>query len=551
MIEVTGRSGPARAGAWAANGAKAAFPLVLGLDGGPSVAPNGDVVLDGTVARIPRPAILPPGDWSLAGGNCALASGRAPESVEGELLVMSDAFSLRRDARAFADAVTSYRRAAGPARLLYAPGIMEPANLALLTYCGVDVTDAALAVYQAARGRVLTPDGSLRADEAEWLTGDGILEASLRAVRNELMLVRRMIAADRLRELVELRANASPWAAAALRLMDLEHYEDQERVWPVTGTQFKATSKSSLTRPDIVRFRRRFMERWRPAPHKKALLLIPCSARKPYSQSKSHRMFEEALLSVPNSCAVQELIVTSPLGAVPREWELAYPAAHYDIPTTGHWDYEESSTSMSMIARAASFGFDAVISHLGKECGLVPPGLEVVDTTQGDGVTSPASLERLRDALREACASAEKAPRSVDRAESLRSFARFQFGEAGGALLDGASVAGRGGFLKIMDGNAQRGMLTPDRGMISLTMEGAQTLLDAGMGSVRMGEFKLSGSLFAVGVLDADESIRPGDEAIITRDGALEGVGVAVMPGEEMRVSSRGEAVRVRHKRKS
>ena len=32
-----------------------------------------------------------------------------------------------------------------------------------------------------------------------------------------------------------------------------------------------------------------------------------------------------------------EIILTSPLGIVPRDLEYTYPAAHYDIPVTGDW----------------------------------------------------------------------------------------------------------------------------------------------------------------------------------------------------------------------
>jgi archaeosine synthase len=86
--------------------------------------------------------------------------------------------------------------------------------------------------------------------------------------------------------------------------------------------------------------------------------------------------------------------------------------------------------------------------------------------------------------------------------------------------------------------------------MLSLTMDGAKRLLGHGLGWVEMGDFDLTGSLFAVGVKDADVALRPGDEAVILRNGEVEGVGVAVMSGTEMADGRRGEAVKVRHKRR-
>ena len=44
-------------------------------------------------------------------------------------------------------------------------------------------------------------------------------------------------------------------------------------------------------------------------------------------------------------------------------------------------------------------------------------------------------------------------------------------------------------------------------------------------------DFELKGSLFAVGVKDADPSIRIGDEAVVVCNGEVKAVGVAMMSG--------------------
>ena len=56
---------------------------------------------------------------------------------------------------------------------------------------------------------------------------------------------------------------------------------------------------------------------WYPAyipPRCDVAVLLPCSARKPYSLSQSHRRFQMAV-----GDRAHELIVTSPLGLVPRD----------------------------------------------------------------------------------------------------------------------------------------------------------------------------------------------------------------------------------------
>ena len=569
MLEVADRAGLARTVKWTVGGAKVLLPNILFHSSALLPAPpyaemtisrseaGLQAASGGETAFVLPDSINPPLSYrrdasTEEGSGAIIVRGDVKElrSRPEEVFVLGNAFELRRDARAFAASVASLRNGIGYNRLIYAPGIMEPSNLALLVYMGVDLVDSSLLAHQGSRGRLLLPEGVLSASEAEWLAStDGAVRHNLDAAWKELQLVRHMVRAGRLRELVENRAHSTPWGVAALRLFDREHYEHQERYASVTGPSFYANTKMSLYRPDVWRFRRRVLERWSPAPHKKVLLLIPCSAKKPYYTSKSHRLFEEVLLSVPNSCAVQELIITSPLGAVPRELETFYPAAQYDIPVTGHWDGEERAMVKEMVAHAASFGFSTVIDHLGAESEFVS---EVVDAvpTAGDGTTTKESLDRLREALLHACDEVEKVPRAQDRVEMLRSAARYQFGTEGGVLLDDAAVVGKYPYLKIMDGKTQLAMLTPDRGMLSLTLEGAERLLGHGLGWVEMGDFDLTGSLFAVGVKGADPALRPGDEAVILRNGEVEGVGVAVMSGAEMADSRRGEAVKVRHKRR-
>ncbi|MBI0583396.1 MAG: DUF5591 domain-containing protein [Methanomassiliicoccus sp.] len=572
MLDVTDRSGPARAGKWSSGQTKVEFPNILFRSSALFPPPRyaeltvtgqervevrgaGDEVLAGFQHDIVRPLdAYREAAVAEEGSNAVVVRGRPNGPLAdgaGELVVMGNAFELRRDARAFVETAVALREAAGHGRLIYAPGIMEPSNLAMLAYMGIDLFDSTLPLYQSVRGRVLLPEGTVSVDSAPWLAGrEGAEAQNLEAVWKELMLVRHMVRIGRLRELVETRVTASPWMVAALRILDLEHYRHQEKRTPVVGPRFYCNSKSSLTRPDVQRFRRRVAERWRPAPHKKVLLLIPCSAKKPYFTSRSHRIFEEVLLSVPNSCAVQELIVTSPLGTVPRELELFYPAQQYDIPVTGNWDREEVRMVQDLIVHAASFGFTRVISHLGAESEFVGEVVDCVDTTQGMGTTAPEALERMRRELAAACEAAEKAPRAADRVEMLRSQARYQFGEDGGSLLDGCTVVGKYPYLKFLRGSAQLGMLTPERGMLSLTMDGGAVLLERDLNVVHMGDFDLGGNLFAVGITAADPRIRPGDEVAISRNGELEGVGVAVMSGDEMAEARRGEAVRVRHKNK-
>ena len=83
--------------------------------------------------------------------------------------------------------------------------------------------------------------------------------------------------------------------------------------------------------------------------------------------------------------------------------------------------------------------------------------------------------------------------------------------------------------------------------MISLTIEGARGLAQNHAYWVEIADFKLKGSVFAVGVEDADPTIRIGDDVVVMRDKEVLGIGTARMNPDEMIDSNRGEAVRMRH----
>ncbi len=465
---------------------------------------------------------------------------------DSEIVVLGNAFELRRDPEAFVRTLMALRTHMGHGRLLYAPGIAEPANMALLSYAGVDMMDTSLMRMRAFSGEITLPEGTfaLSADLGE----SDPYEASRAAAIREVNLIKDLIVKGRLRELVDMRATASPWSVAVLRLMDTIGYEFQERDISVVGGRIACNTPQAIQRPDVRRFRRRIREVYMPPEGKRVLLLLPCSARKPYSSSRTHRIFADALFGMRGSHMVHEVIVTSPLGTVPRELELVYPAAHYDIPVTGDWSCAEVAMVRSMVEHIVSFGYDTVISHLGHEGTFVNDAIDCIDTSHGRP-TSGDALRRLRSTLEGALADLKSSGIDYNVAQ-MTARARFQFGPGAEALLEDARIRGKYPFLKIQGDEGQRGMLTPDRGLISLTLEGGRRLIPEGRWIVEMEDFKLGGSLFAVGVEHADDRIRVGDEALITRKGELKAVGVAQMRGSEMMDSRRGVAVKVRHRSK-
>ncbi len=463
-----------------------------------------------------------------------------------EVVAVPNAYELRKDPRRIIDNVIRLRKAAGFNRLLYLSGLGEPSTLALLTYMGVDLFDDALPRAAGISGIRLIP-------EAEIVTGEDESENNIKAMEEELGKIRMFIRTDRLRELADQRAPSTPTSVALLRLYDDVGYEYAEETCSFVGCRFSCNTTEALRRPDIKAYKARMAD-YKKSENKRILLLLPCSAKKPYHISKSHKAFSSAIHTAPHDTLVQEVIVTSPLGAVPRELDAFYPANSYDIPVTGEWKPEEKAMIRSMIGDIIAQGWDKVICHLGEDYELVEGLADMECTVVGD-VTSPASLQNLDKALREAAKGMQPVDYLIERNNMMRNMLRFQFGaEAADVLMDEHTYAiGKFPYFKLFREDSegkkiQLGMFTPERGGISLTLDGAQILADSGYPVIQVMNFEMKGNLFAVGVIEADPRIHVGDEAIAVCEGKVRAVGVAEMCGREMTDLKRGIAVKVRHK---
>ena len=451
-------------------------------------------------------------------------------------------------------AVAGLREKVAPDTALYAPALATPANLALLVYLGMDLLDGIRMMADGLLGRYHTRDGVWKAiDLAELpcrcqhcreMNRGGVSAQSLAAhnlekLEEELLVVREAVRSESLREYVERQVRVAPDQTAALRLLDQEHSYLERRAPVTRRSKLYANCSESLARIEVTRFAERILSRYA-APKSDVLLLLPCSAKKPYSLSRSHRLFAEAVGS--RRRYLHELILTSPLALVPRELEEAYPAASYDVPVTGRWDREERAWLAGCLeAYLKRNRYSRVVAHLEGELEetVRESGLDAVYTGGGTG---GADLERLGLAVADACREAVRLPDL--RLLRYKAHADFYFGPgAGEALLEGKIVVrGR----EIQDEAKKPLASWTINGSMALSMEGAKRLEQLGRYIVRIGDFLPRGSLLAPGVVEADEQIRPGDEVIVVGEKAF-GVGRARMSGWEMVASTRGVAVDLRH----
>ena len=482
-------------------------------------------------------------------------TGRFPAPVNahpipdrGEVRTLNKSIELYQNPKIFLEEFINFREQIGHQAPLHLPGTALPHNLALLVYLGADILDSSRAALLSSEGFFLTSDGALPADEVGQDEcgcrgcGESLYHHNMLALQTELGRVRGHISRGTLREFVEYRAKTSPRLVEVLRLFDTLHYDFQEKRCPVKGQNFRAITRLSLHRPDIERFRRRIIQRYRKPPNPQTLVLLPCSAKKPYSDSSSHYYFRNAIRNSGRAVDVHEVILTSPLGLVPRELELFYPAQNYDIPVTGRWFEDEKHMINNLLKEYLEINnYNNIINHTGMD--FLP--VEAVSTVEGSP-RSDASLKNLTDALAELPDTENRwNERSV---QEFNSMALFQFGPDAEGMFEGANVRGRYPKLRIFRGKEQLASLSYVTGQLVPTLEGSQFLVEKGIHTVKIADFEIQGNIFAVGVEDADSRIRPGDEVAVIRNGELAACGTATMGGEEMVQSDRGEAVRVRHR---
>ena len=425
----------------------------------------------------------------------------------------------------------------------YAPASALPSNAASLIYCGFDLFDYTAVDLCTIQGKFCTTEGEFEADYMEkgicgcegCRAGDLKLHNRL-ALEREIANARLWIERGQIREYMEMRCRMQPEQVEILRRLDRTNAFDG--LYPaVRSSRFRANAGESMFRREIALFEERLVSRYVP-PRSDICVLLPCASRKPYSLSRSHQMFMRVVDS-----RAHEVIVTSPLGVVPRELELVYPAGHYDVPVTGYWDLEEQELLTGFLtAYLEKHKYERILCHL--EGGAKAVALEAAKRA---GVTleitcnddRPLSQESLR-ALNAALEGSRKVKNDFIHGTML-----FQFGED--VDTKGLVVKGRYPQVKALLKKTQLFTTDPTTGFIRPTHEGWARIKGY---RVKISEgFIPQGDVLAPGVADCDPRIREGDEVLVEGDGYL-ATGKAAMGAQEMLSSKRGVAVKVRKTRK-
>ncbi|MFX1315970.1 MAG: DUF5591 domain-containing protein [Promethearchaeota archaeon] len=257
--------------------------------------------------------------------------------------------------------------------IIMASGKIIPKYYPILIYLGVDLIDSSYLLYLSAENfydsiEYLLPIYKLKFFPCSCIACQGKLRNLFRdkysSEKIDLLCLHNLISAfnymnkikqylnyEDFRAFIEKSSFDDTYIISILRILDKSYFENLRYETPIIQENKKINcfGPSSYYRPDFQEFRERVIGNFEPEPWTKLIILLPCSAKKPYSESKSHKLFHKVIRKFPEFPHFQEFILTSPLGVIPRQLENIYPVNSYDISVTGEWNTEELTITIEML----------------------------------------------------------------------------------------------------------------------------------------------------------------------------------------------------------
>ncbi|PYB67988.1 queuine tRNA-ribosyltransferase [Thermoplasma sp. Kam2015] len=418
----------------------------------------------------------------------------------------------------------------GFSKLIFISGLSDPFSIPALVYLGVSFFDDSVLEMQGKMGYRFTPFGIDRTDHDVSAENNVFISEIIQDIRSS-------IADGTLREIVE-KTVVSSKAAEIVRIADYSYYQEFESVFPARTPYIKANTIEDLYRPDLIRYRNYISNSYM-KPDLDVALILPCSAKKPYSYSRSHQKVIGAIGDLRKY--IHEIIVTSPLGIVPRELEETYPPRFYDIPVIGLW-YEDEKVMMKRMMRSY---MDR--NRYRKVIAFIPDDLEFIT----EAIPYPyeviefksANLSKLNDILKREANSGKSVNQKIVKYNSIL---KYQFGDWLMPLISGYTIRRNYNQDMLVKDGKILFVYNEKMGKFTINKASADMFLNNGKFLVEIDDFKPTSNVYAMGVVDATEDIRQEDEVVLVHNGEIRGVGIAKMPARAMIELKKGVAVKVR-----
>ena len=242
------------------------------------------------------------------------------------------------------DMVMAAKRNLPPDRPLHLFGAGHPMIFSLAVALGCDIFDSASYALFARNGRYMTAQGTSKLEDLEYFpcncpschknTPENVRKLllvererflashNLHSCFTELQIVKQAIVDGRLWELVQARAQGHPALQRAFERM-LHYANELETETPIRKKKGQfITTAESLRRPEIVRHQERLLERYKPPPLAKTVLLLPELYLKPFRENLP---VENMLAKIERRKDLHICTYNLAYGIVPQELLDVYP----------------------------------------------------------------------------------------------------------------------------------------------------------------------------------------------------------------------------------
>ncbi len=462
---------------------------------------------------------------------------------------------------------------------LYIPNIATPLNVSLFVYLGVDIFDTTKIKYCSLNDIYFVNNGFFNVMELKSIPcncnicktislKDLTLMSqqkkfnflylhNLNVLKSEISIIKEKIIRNDLRNYVESKCKTDTYLSGILRLYDQSRYYTNSTAIYKNG-QLISTSSESLLRSDVKTFYSRIHERYK-KPKKDILLILPCSSKKPYSLSKSHRKIMNTIGE--NKRYIHEIILTSPLGIVPRELEIIYPSSFYDTTVTGYWDNNEIEFLKLMLRKYLTKNkYKYIVAHVSIEYQKICKEIEkesdikiIYTSTEESNILSENNLNNLNNTIRSIISkdkNINKLTSFSDKINLFRAIIYYQFGFIPETIFINPKVKNRYQKYELYSNNVLMAIISYDSKLMTFSLEGVKKIMMdnqyKGQYTVYVENFKPKGSILSPGIISSNIQIKPNDTVFI-KGKDLFGIGKAFMSGYEMCNSQKGEAISIKN----
>jgi 7-cyano-7-deazaguanine tRNA-ribosyltransferase len=448
------------------------------------------------------------------------------------------------------EAVVAAKKGLTPKRPVHLFGCGHPMLFPLAVYMGCDIFDSSSYAKYAQDNRMMYPEGTKHLEDisespcscvvcskytpSELLEMQGSERKVQIALHNlhvsftELKIIRQAVFEGTLREMVERRARAHPHLMDALKALG-RHTEFLEQYEPLSRKRFFYTGPESSFRPELYRYKKRFFKRYKLPETKMLIIFEDKTGQKPFSAQ-----FRAEINEILSFMKAHFLAITY-FGPAPLELEDIYPVAQSVIP--GELGYEDNRRINKLMEHFAHKNSGAM--------GIIWDGEQTLEFLKGMDSSEASQVALDMDFLK------------------VKAVADMQFGNGAGEILVGSSPdeityrkSKRTGRIRNVYRNDVHILsVRAGDGYITLKQKGAE-LLHSKLPKPALrvmvhpdsAEFnRQRKNVFAKFVLDCDENLRIGDEALIVDpEDKLVAVGRIQMTAEEMKAFEIGIAGRTK-----